>query len=67
MNFLNSKLIIMLKDIVSTGKKATRDGFGDGLYEAGKANPNDVALGAALVGSLKMTKFIDDFHVLWIL
>ena len=34
----------MLKDIISTGKKATRDGFGDGLYEAGKKNPNVVAL-----------------------
>ncbi len=51
----------MLKDIISTGKKATRDGFGDGLYEAGKANPNVVALCADLVGSLKMNKFIDDF------
>jgi transketolase len=51
----------MLKDIISTGKKATRDGFGDGLYEAGKANPDVVALCADLVGSLKMNKFIDDF------
>ena len=49
----------MLKDIISTGKKATRDGFGDGLYEAGKKNPNVVALCADLVGSLKMNKFID--------
>ncbi|BDS14405.1 transketolase family protein [Aureispira anguillae] len=51
----------MLKDIISTGKKATRDGFGDGLYEAGKNNPNVVALCADLVGSLKMNKFIDEF------
>lgn len=50
----------MLKDIISTGKKATRDGFGDGLYEAGKKNPNVVALCADLVGSLKMNKFIDE-------
>ena len=50
----------MFKDIVSTGKKATRDGFGDGLYEAGKKNPNVVALCADLVGSLKMNKFIDE-------
>lgn len=50
----------MLKDIVSTGKKATRDGFGDGLYEAGKKNPDVVALCADLVGSLKMNKFIDE-------
>ncbi|MCH2022348.1 MAG: transketolase family protein [Saprospiraceae bacterium] len=51
----------MLKNIVSTGKKATRDGFGDGLYQAGKDNPNVVALCADLVGSLKMNKFINDF------
>jgi transketolase len=51
----------MLKDIISTGKKATRDGFGDGLHEAGKNNPNVIALCADLVGSLKMNKFIDDF------
>ncbi|WMX15048.1 MULTISPECIES: transketolase family protein [unclassified Aureispira] len=50
----------MLKDIISTGKKATRDGFGDGLYEAGQKNPNVVALCADLVGSLKMNKFIDE-------
>ena len=47
-----------IKDIISTGKKATRDGFGDGLHEAGKKNPNVVALCADLVGSLKMDKFI---------
>ena len=51
----------MLKNIVSTGKKATRDGFGDGLYQAGKDNPNVVALCPDLVGSLKMNKFINDF------
>lgn len=50
-----------LKDIISTGKKATRDGFGDGLYEAGKSNPDVIALCADLVGSLKMNKFIDEF------
>lgn len=47
-----------LKDIKSSGKKATRDGFGDGLHEAGKADDNVVALCADLVGSLKMQKFI---------
>lgn len=51
----------MLKNIVSTGKKATRDGFGDGLLEAGQNNPNVVALCADLIGSLKMNKFIDAF------
>jgi transketolase len=51
----------MLKNIVSTGKKATRDGFGDGLLEAGQKNPNVVALCADLIGSLKMNKFIDAY------
>ena len=42
-------------------KKATRDGFGQGLQEAGKNNPNVVALCADLIGSLKMDAFIKDF------
>lgn len=40
-----------------TGKSDTRSGFGDGLLELGKTNPNVVALCADLTGSLKMTKF----------
>jgi len=51
----------MLDQIISTGKKATRDGFGAGLHELGKANPEVVALCADLSGSLKMNAFIDDF------
>jgi len=38
-------------------QKATRDGFGDGLYELGQDNNNIVALTADLEGSLKMDKF----------
>jgi len=49
-----------LKDIVSTGKKSTRDGFGAGLHEVGKKNKNVVALCADLVGSLKMQAFIKE-------
>ena len=51
----------MLSDYISTGKKATRDGFGAGLLEAGKKNPEVVALCADLIGSLKMDAFIDAF------
>lgn len=51
----------MLSRYQSTGKKATRDGFGDALYELGQSNPNVVALSADLSGSLKMQKFIKDF------
>lgn len=47
-----------IKDIVSTGKKATRDGFGDGLYEVSQKNDRVVALCADLIGSLKMEQFI---------
>lgn len=50
-----------LDKIVSTEKKATRDGFGAGLYEAGLQNPNVVALCADLIGSLKMEAFIEAF------
>ncbi len=45
----------------ANGKKATREGFGAGLYEVGKANDKIVALCADLLGSLKMGKFKDEF------
>ncbi len=44
-----------------TEKKDTRSGFGDGLYELGKSNPNVVGLCADLIGSLKMGAFQKDF------
>lgn len=44
-----------------TEKKDTRSGFGAGLLEAGKRNPNVVALCSDLVGSLKMNDFIKAF------
>mgnify|MGYP000254881768 FL=1 len=44
----------------SSGNKDTRSGFGAGLYELGKTNPNVVALCADLVGSLKMDDFIKE-------
>ncbi len=50
-----------LDSIINTGNKATRDGFGAGLYEAGQQNSNVVALCADLVGSLKMEAFIEAF------
>lgn len=45
----------------STGNKDTRSGFGAGLYELGKVNPNVVALCADLIGSLKMEDFSREF------
>ena len=44
-----------------TEKKDTRSGFGAGLLELGRTNPEVVALCADLVGSLKMQDFIDEF------
>ena len=51
----------MLNDFPVTGKKATRDGFGDGLLEIGRQNDDVVALCADLAGSLKMNAFIKEF------
>ncbi len=51
----------MLKDIQVSGQKDTRSGFGDGIYELAKKNPNVVALTADLAGSLKLNAFIKDF------
>lgn len=47
-------------DLNYTEKKDTRSGFGAGLAELGRTNPNVVALCADLIGSLKMDKFIEE-------
>jgi len=51
----------MLQKYTFTEKKDTRSGFGVGLHELGKKNPNIVALCADLTGSLKMDAFQKDF------
>ena len=51
----------MLKDIQSTGQKDTRSGFGDGIAEAARKNPNIVALTADLAGSMKLQQFMKEF------
>lgn len=50
-----------MKQFEILGKKDTRSGFGDGLLEVGKSNPNVVGLCADLTGSLKMNAFQDAF------
>jgi transketolase len=45
----------------SSGDKDTRSGFGEGLLELGRTNPNVVALCADLTGSLKMDAFEKEF------
>lgn len=49
-----------LKDIQPTGNKDTRSGFGDGIAEAARTNPNIVALTADLLGSLKLNQFVKE-------
>jgi len=46
-----------MKTYTYTEKKDTRSGFGAGLTELGRTNPNVVALCADLIGSLKMDDF----------
>jgi transketolase len=50
-----------INDIQSTGTKATRDGFGQGLLELGRQNPNIVGLTADLMESLQMQHFQKEF------
>lgn len=51
----------MRKKYINSGSNDTRSGFGEGLLEAGRRNPNVVALCADLIGSLKMDAFIKAF------
>ena len=47
-------------EIEILGNKDTRSGFGEGLAELGRINPNVVALCADLTGSLKMDAFLKE-------
>jgi transketolase len=51
----------MAKKYTNTGNKDTRSGFGAGLLEAGRKNPDIVALTADLLGSVKMDAFAKEF------
>jgi transketolase len=51
----------MLDKLQSTGKKATRDGFGAGIDALAPANEDIVVLTADLAGSLKIENFIRDY------
>lgn len=48
-------------NIQKIDEKETRAGFGEGILEAGRKNPNVVALTADLAGSLKLNAFIKEF------
>src|SRR5476651_1007464 len=47
--------------ITVTGQKDTRSGFGDGIVEIARKNPNIVALTADLLGSMKLNQFEKEF------
>ena len=50
-----------MQPLVCNDFKDTRSGFGAGLLEAGRRNPNVFALCADVIGSLKMGDFIKEF------
>ena len=50
-----------LEQITSTSSRATREGFGAGLLELGRQNPNVVGLTADLMESLQMQHFQKEF------
>ncbi len=50
-----------MKKYTYTEQKDTRSGFGQGLVEVGRKNPNIIALCADLTGSLKMDAFAEEF------
>ena len=50
-----------MKEFINMGSRETRVGFGEGLYELGKQNPDIVALCADLTGSVKMDLFANAF------
>lgn len=54
-------MITTMKKYTFTEKKDTRSGFGAGLLELGRTNPDVVALCADLTGSLKMDAFAKEF------
>jgi len=49
-----------LSDIVMHDQQETRAGFGEGIYELGKANPKVIVLTADLAGSFKLGPFIKE-------
>jgi len=50
-----------LSQFTDSDKQETRGGYGAGILEVGRKNPNVVALCADLAGSLKLNDFIKEF------
>lgn len=51
-----------LEKLVILNEKETRAGFGEGIYELAKTNPDVVVLTADLAGSFKLGPFIKEFN-----
>lgn len=51
-----------LDSLVMLNEKETRAGFGEGIYELAKANPDVIVLTADLAGSFKLGPFIKEFN-----
>ncbi|HSK14049.1 MAG TPA: transketolase family protein [Phnomibacter sp.] len=51
-----------LDKLVILNEKETRAGFGEGIYELGKENPDVIVLTADLGGSFKLGPFIKEFN-----
>jgi transketolase len=51
-----------LDSLVILNEKETRAGFGEGIYELAKANPDVIVLTADLAGSFKLGPFIKEFN-----
>ena len=56
-----SLLCANVKRHTFSAQKDTRSGFGDGIAEVARKNPNIVALTADLAGSLKLQQFMKEF------
>src|SRR4051794_9397376 len=50
-----------LQDIQVQNEKETRGGFGEGIYQLGKTNPDVVVLTADLAGSFKLGPYMKEF------
>ncbi len=61
-HFFTQRKIVSMKpsDIVMQDQQETRAGFGEGIYELGKANPKVLVLTADLAGSFKLGPFMKE-------
>jgi transketolase len=56
-----SKVVPQVTDLENPEMLPTRNGFGEGLVEAGRTNPNVMALCADLTESIRMEAFMKEF------